>query len=83
MKKIMTTVTVLSSATVVNAGNGFNDQVFSVCAGIFILLAILTFIINFLQKILDHRLKNRILIREYRKILSPACFSQNMAKKKI
>jgi hypothetical protein len=61
MKKIMTTVTVLSSATVVNAGNGFNDQVFSVCAGIFILLAILTFIINFLQKILDHRLKNRIL----------------------
>src|SRR4030095_7126889 len=61
MKKIIATVTFLSSVIAASAGTGFNDQVFSVCAGIFVMIAILGFILTFLKQILEHRLKNRIL----------------------
>jgi hypothetical protein len=61
MKKIISTVTLLSSVIAASAGTGFNDQVFSVCAGIFVMIAILGFILTFLKQILEHRLKNRIL----------------------
>jgi len=61
MKKIITTVTLLFGAIAANAGDGFNDQVFSACAGIFIMITLLGFILSFLKQILEHRLKNRIL----------------------
>jgi hypothetical protein len=61
MKKIITTATLLFGVFAASAGDGFNEQVFGVCAGIFIMLAILGFIITFLKQILEHRLKNRIL----------------------
>jgi len=61
MKKIITTVTVLLCVFAAYAGDGYNDEIFQVCAAIFVMLAILAFIITFLQRILDHRLKNRIL----------------------
>ena len=61
MKKIITTVALFFCVMAANAGDGFNDQVFSVCAGIFVMIAILGFILTFLKQILEHRLKNRIL----------------------
>src|SRR4029078_6291085 len=61
MKKIITTVTLLFGAIAANAGDGFNNQVFSACAGIFIIITLLGFILSFLKQILEHRLKNRIL----------------------
>ena len=61
MKKITTTATFLFGVISANAGDGYNEEIFQVCAAIFVMLAILGFIITFLQRILDHRLKNRIL----------------------
>ena len=52
---------ILCSVITAYAGDGFNDEVFHVCAGIFVMLAILAFILSFFNKILEHRLKNRIL----------------------
>jgi hypothetical protein len=61
MKKIITTVTILHIVIAANAGNGYNEELFQVCAAIFVMLAVMAFILAFLKKILEHRLKNKIL----------------------
>lgn len=61
MKKLITTVTVLHAVIAANAGDGYNEEVFQICAAIFVMLAVMAFILTFLKKILEHRLKNRIL----------------------
>ena len=61
MKKLITTVIILHLVIVANAQNGYNPEVFHICATIFILLAVMAFILSFLKKILEHRLKNKIV----------------------
>lgn len=61
MKKLITTVTVLHAVIAANAGDGYNEEIFQICAAIFVMLAVMAFILAFLKKILEHRLKNKIL----------------------
>lgn len=61
MKKIVITATLVQAAFIVYAGDGFNEEIFQVSAAIFVLLAFMGFILAFLKRILEHRLKNKIV----------------------
>jgi hypothetical protein len=63
MKKIITTVLACHTILLANAqtSDHFNQEVFNVCATIFVVLAIMFFILALLRRILEHRLKNKIV----------------------
>ena len=63
MKKIITTVIATFVIVAANAqGNSeFDRNVFEACAVIFVMLAIMVFILAVIKKIMDYRLKNKIV----------------------
>jgi len=63
MKKIITTVIATIGIITANArGDGeFDRSVFNACAAIFVMLAIMGFILAIIKKIIDYRLKNKIV----------------------
>jgi hypothetical protein len=67
MKKILTLAAVVTTPFFVNAqdlnSNGFDRQTFEVCATIFVVGLFMIFILTIMKRILDHRLKNKILER--------------------
>lgn len=67
MKKTLSLALVLVSPFVVSAQDGnlteFDRDTFNVCATIFVVGLFMIFILTTLKRILDHRLKNKILER--------------------
>lgn len=64
MKKIITIATVCSVSFQGNAQNrGFeyNEEIFQIAAAIFVVGMFMYFIINIMKRILEHRLKNKIV----------------------
>jgi hypothetical protein len=63
MKKIITTVIATIGIITANAqGDGeFERSVFNACAAIFVMLAIMGFILAIIKQIIDYRLKNKIV----------------------
>lgn len=63
MKKIITTVFAVLGIFVANAqgGNEIDRSVFNTCAVIFVMLSIMVFILAIIKKIIDYRLKNKIV----------------------
>ena len=62
MKKIIVTVILLPGFLSANAqGSDFNDNVFNTCSIIFVMLAIMGFLLTLLKKIFEHRLRNKIV----------------------
>jgi len=62
MKKIVSTVIATHGIIVVNAqGSQLDESVFNTCAVIFVMLAIMVFILTILKKFFEYRLKNKIV----------------------
>ena len=68
MKKVLTITMAFLGVIAVNAQegyrsteNGMNGEVFRVCATIFVVLAFMVFILAILKRILEYRLKNKIV----------------------
>lgn len=63
MKKIITIATVCSIGFIANAHDGFdhNDEIFEVSAAVFVVGMFMYFIINVMKRILEYRLKNKIV----------------------
>lgn len=62
MKKVIITAFIVHGVIAANAqGNGYNQEVFQACAIISVILAIMFFILALLKRILEHRLKNKIV----------------------
>ena len=64
MKKIITIATVCSVSFTANAHNGdieISEEMLQVAAAIFVVGMFMYFIINILKRILEHRLKNKIV----------------------
>ena len=62
MKKIVSTVIAVHGIIAVNAqGSDLNESVFNACAAIFVLLAIMVFILAVLKNFFEFRLKNKIV----------------------
>ncbi len=63
MKKIITTViaTLVIVAANAQGDSEFDRNVFEACAVIFVMLAIMVFILAVIKKIMDYRLKNKIV----------------------
>ena len=63
MKKISAIILFITAGHAANAQNSehFNEMVFNAVAVIFVFLAIMVFIITVLKRVLDHRLKNKII----------------------
>ena len=67
MKKILSLVAVVATPFVVCAQDGnsiqFDGKIFEICATIFVVGLFMIFILTIMKRILDHRLKNKILER--------------------
>jgi len=67
MKKILSLVAIVATPFLVsaqNAGNsGIDGETFKICATIFVVGLFMIFILTIMKRILDHRLKNKILER--------------------
>jgi len=67
MKKILSLVAVVITPFVVCAQDGisteFDRKIFEICATIFVVGLFMIFILTIMKRILDHRLKNKILER--------------------
>ena len=67
MKKILSVAAIVATPFLVNAqdaGNsGIDKEIFNICATIFVVGLFMIFILTILKRVLDHRLKNRILER--------------------
>ena len=62
MKKIVSTIIAIHGIIVVNAqGDHINERVFDACAVIFVMLAIMVFVLAVLKKFFEYRLKNKIV----------------------
>lgn len=63
MKKTIITVFAALGMLVVNAqeNSGIDHHVFEICSTIFLVLAIMFFILSILKKILEYRLRNKIV----------------------
>jgi len=62
MKKIVSTIIALHGIIAVNAqGSHLNESVFNACAAIFVMLAIMVFILAVLKNFFEYRLKNKIV----------------------
>jgi drug/metabolite transporter (DMT)-like permease len=63
MKKIITFAMVFSAGFAANAHDsyGYNDEIFEVSAAIFVVGMFMYFIINVMKRILEYRLKNKIV----------------------
>lgn len=63
MKKIITIATVCSVGFTANAHDGYdyNDEIFEVSAAVFVVGMFMYFIINVMKRILEYRLKNKIV----------------------
>ena len=62
MKKIIATVLAIHAVIAVHAqGLGDHGEVFRTCAIIFVMLAMMAFVLAVLKNIFDHRLKNKIV----------------------
>lgn len=67
MKKILSLVAIVATPFVVCAQDGysteFDRKIFEICATIFVVGLFMIFILTIMKRILDHRLKNKILER--------------------
>jgi len=67
MKKILSLAAIVATPFLVSAqdaGNsGIDKEIFNICATIFVVGLFMIFILTILKRVLDHRLKNRILER--------------------
>lgn len=67
MKKILSLALVVVSPFIVSAQDGnsteFERKIFEICATIFVVGLFMIFILTIMKRILDHRLKNKILER--------------------
>lgn len=64
MKKIIAIATVCSVSFAANAhdsGFEYNEEIFQIAAAIFVVGMVMYFIINVMKRILEHRLKNKIV----------------------
>lgn len=64
MKKILSLAVILATPFFVNAQNGdqsIDKEIFRICATIFVIGLVMLFIILVLKRILDYRLKNKIV----------------------
>lgn len=64
MKKILSLAIILTTPFFVNAQNGdqsIDKEIFRICATIFVIGLVMLFIILILKRILDYRLKNKIV----------------------
>lgn len=63
MKKIITTVFATIAIVAANAQGDqeFDRSIFNACAVIFVMLALMVFILAIIKKIIDYRLKNKIV----------------------
>jgi len=62
MKKIVSTVLAIHAMIAVNAqGFGDHGEIFRTCAAIFVMLAMMVFVLAVLKGIFEHRLKNKIV----------------------
>jgi len=62
MKKIISTIIAIHGFIIVNAqGSHLNESVFNTCAAIFVMLAIMAFILVILKNFFEYRLKNKIV----------------------
>jgi hypothetical protein len=67
MKKIISLATIVTIPFFVSAQdlnlNGYDRNTFKICAAIFVIGLFMIFILTIMKRILDHRLKNKILER--------------------
>jgi len=67
MKKILSVLSIVSMPFLVSAQDGisteFDRKIFEICATIFVVGLFMIFILTIMKRILDHRLKNKILER--------------------
>jgi drug/metabolite transporter (DMT)-like permease len=63
MKKIITTVFATMGIIIANAqgDSDLDRSIFNACAVIFVMLAVMGFILSIIKKIIDYRLKNKIV----------------------
>jgi len=67
MKKILSLLSIVTMPFLVSAQDGisteFDRKIFEICATIFVVGLFMIFILTIMKRILDHRLKNKILER--------------------
>jgi hypothetical protein len=82
MKKIVTTFCLFLLVQAANAADGINEDVFNACTVIFVMLAIMGFILSLLKKILEHRLKNKIIDKGVPETVASSILQTSTGEKK-
>ena len=85
MKKIITIITVCSVSFAANAHGSdveYNEEILQVAAAIFVVGMFMYFIINVLKRILDHRLKNKIIDKGISENISTSILQTNSGDNK-